>query len=525
MSLQQLLQGYAQDISAKEEHANGIADDIRDRKVQSADEQLQNHLDVLNSAATELGVASGAFHLGRKVYSRYKKGKEVYGKVEKLVNDIKAKANGAGKPTGEEGEGGSGEGAEPSRPLGSTDGDRDAPDGGSGAEGESRTATQDNGSGVDDSSRATDATTEESGGGSQPTNTEQGSADARPAQAPAEQGADSADAPRNVGAEQPPTRTTQQPDVSTEELQSNLDEAQSRFNSLSQQREGLRNTMDQAQETMDKYRNTPATERPLEFDQAQDTFNRTGQALDENDTALGQANADVSEARANLGRRQAQGALEEAQDLESQARQRLASVQATPGGQSTAPHSDPSGDAPARGQAPEAPEPTSQATGDLGRNITSEQDQFESGVRALSGRTAELESGAVRGGESALTQAGAVAQDTINGVRSGVGNIVENTANKALTAVKSTLPESIGDFLGSGAGEVLSAGLDALPVVGEVASVVTGLVSLFEGLDKKKEDAQAQAKAVTGNVSGVAQTAIDPTAITKAQPVMGATLV
>jgi len=110
MSLQQLLQGYAQDISAKEEHANGIADDIRDRKVQSADEQLQNHLDVLNSAATELGVASGAFHLGRKVYSRYKKGKEVYGKVEKLVNDIKAKANGAGKPTGEEGEGGSGEG-------------------------------------------------------------------------------------------------------------------------------------------------------------------------------------------------------------------------------------------------------------------------------------------------------------------------------------------------------------------------------------------------------------------------------
>ena len=67
MSLQQLLQGYAQDISAKEEHANGIADDIRDRKVQSADEQLQNHLDVLNSAATELGVASGAFHLGRKV--------------------------------------------------------------------------------------------------------------------------------------------------------------------------------------------------------------------------------------------------------------------------------------------------------------------------------------------------------------------------------------------------------------------------------------------------------------------------
>ena len=270
---------------------------------------------------------------------------------------------------------------------------------------------------------------------------------------------------------------------------------------------------------MDKYSETPASERPLEFEQAQDRMGQLQNAIGKNSEQLAQARTEAQDAQNLI--RQKTGSKCSTRRKWFRSKNKNSSpknskcARRNQGGQKTTESST----------GPEAPEPTSEATGDLGRNLTSEQDQFESGVKALSGRTAELESGAVRGGESALTQAGAVAQDTINGVRSGVGNIVENTANKALTAVKSTLPESIGDFLGTGAGEVLSAGLDAIPVVGEVASVVTGLVSLFEGLDKKKEDAQAQAKAVTGNISGQAQTAIDPTAITKAQPVMGATLV
>ena len=518
MSLQQLLQGYSQDISAKEEHSNAIADDNRDRKAQNADEILQNHLDVLNSAATELGVASGAFHLGRKVYSRYKKGKEVYGKVEKLVNDIKAKANGQGKPTGEEGEGGSGEGAEPSRPPGSE------------GTGSDRTATQDNGSGVDDSARAPEGTDAGSGGGEAPTNSELGSANPQPAKAPEEQGADSADAPRNVGNPEAGDSDVLQSykdspffsPKSDEELQADVSRTQSNVSGLENEREGLNQQASDTQDILDKYTGPGATEEPnLEFDLAKDRMGTIQNAIGKNQEQLAQARSEAQDAQNILGRRQAQNALQDASDLEARTRTAVQKIQSVPegGGQKTTESST-------GPEAPEAPEPTSQPAGDLGRNVqTAEQDQFESGVKALSGRTAELESGAVRGGESALTQAGAVAQDTINGVRSGVGNIVENTAGKALNAVKSTLPESIGDFLGTGAGEVLSAGLDAIPVVGEVASVVTGLVSLFEGLDKKKEDAEAQAKAVTGNISGQAQTAIDPTAITKAQPVMGATLV
>ena len=64
--------------------------------------------------------------------------------------------------------------------------------------------------------------------------------------------------------------------------------------------------------------------------------------------------------------------------------------------------------------------------------------------------------------------------------------------------------------------------LDAIPVVGEVASVIGGLVSLFEGLGHKTDpDAQDSTKAAMGT----AQTAIDPTAIVKGAKETTASLV
>ena len=106
----------------------------------------------------------------------------------------------------------------------------------------------------------------------------------------------------------------------------------------------------------------------------------------------------------------------------------------------------------------------------------------------------ELESGINEADRSvgALSRAGAAVSDTVNGIKTSVGNMADNVASKVGGAVKSVLPESLGDF---GTEAAISAGLDAIPVVGEVASVITGLVSLFEGLDhdsKPKEQAPVQ---------------------------------
>ena len=90
--------------------------------------------------------------------------------------------------------------------------------------------------------------------------------------------------------------------------------------------------------------------------------------------------------------------------------------------------------------------------------------------------------------------------------------MVKNVGAKVGGAVKSVLPESLGDI---GTEAAVSAGLDAIPVVGEVASVVMGLVSLFEGIhhdDAPKKPPAPQTTPVTVG-SG-----IDPTALTASAP-------
>ena len=67
MSLQQLLQGYSQDIAATTQHNSDVENEIRDRKASTLEEQFQNHLDHIQAGMQDLGTASGAWHLGRKV--------------------------------------------------------------------------------------------------------------------------------------------------------------------------------------------------------------------------------------------------------------------------------------------------------------------------------------------------------------------------------------------------------------------------------------------------------------------------
>ena len=88
--------------------------------------------------------------------------------------------------------------------------------------------------------------------------------------------------------------------------------------------------------------------------------------------------------------------------------------------------------------------------------------------------------------------------------------MADNVASKVGGAVKSVLPESMGDL---GTEAAISAGLDAIPVVGEVASVITGLVSLFEGLD---HDSKPKEQAPVSQPVQVA-TGLDTTALQKGQ--------
>ena len=124
----------------------------------------------------------------------------------------------------------------------------------------------------------------------------------------------------------------------------------------------------------------------------------------------------------------------------------------------------------------------------------------------------ELESGINEADKSvgALSRAGAAVSDTVNGIKTSVGNMADNVASKVGGAVKSVLPESMGDF---GTEAAISAGLDAIPVVGEVASVITGLVSLFEGLD---HDSKPKEQAPVSQPVQVA-TGLDTTALQKGQ--------
>ena len=60
MSLASLLQSYSEDISARENHNNELADSNASRKAQSNEDKFDSYLSSLNQGAVDLGSASSA---------------------------------------------------------------------------------------------------------------------------------------------------------------------------------------------------------------------------------------------------------------------------------------------------------------------------------------------------------------------------------------------------------------------------------------------------------------------------------
>lgn len=102
-----------------------------------------------------------------------------------------------------------------------------------------------------------------------------------------------------------------------------------------------------------------------------------------------------------------------------------------------------------------------------------------------------------------------IAQDTVNGVKSGVGNVVKNVANKVASGAEKILPES-GSFLEGAGGAAADLALDAIPIVGEISSIGLALYSLFTG-DSHKTNPDKEDN--TQSAIGTASTAIDPKAL------------
>ena len=93
MSLASILQGYSQDISSSTQHAADQGDEIANRKAVGTDEHLQHIIDTFNSSATELGTASMGVHLGRKIYTKYKTARNAAQKIRDAASNLSGKAN------------------------------------------------------------------------------------------------------------------------------------------------------------------------------------------------------------------------------------------------------------------------------------------------------------------------------------------------------------------------------------------------------------------------------------------------
>ncbi len=433
MSLAQLLQSYSQDISAREEHNNAIGERNSDAKASNMQEDFQHHLDALNAGAVDLGTASSAYHMGRKIYQKVKQGSKIQKQIEDLKETIKGKDK--DKPSGEEGR------------------------------------------------------TEESQAGQEPSDGNVGSERG---------GADTAnDIQPRAGAE---------PNAS--DLDERVDDVQGRFQALKQKVQAQRERLSAPQDE-----GTPSQ--------------RVRSAVRE-DTPSGDVTAPKPE--------DAQPATADAPQSQTVAN----NVQADPTPQAQGEPTTQTGGRTTLGTRDLGEQPTLQSTlqdssdpfsgprriggevnrntaGNTGEEVRAGPDTAPRGNLGGDGPSAvgtEIEGGIndADRGVGALSRAGAAVADTINGVKTSVGNMAKNVASKVGGAVKSVLPESMGDL---GTEAAVSLGLDAIPVVGEVASVITGLVSLFEGIhhDDAKPKPLPPQKTPVQVASG-----IDPTALTSSAP-------
>lgn len=71
MSLADILASHSRDISARIQHQNDADEAVAERKANTLEEHFQHAKDAIENAGTELAGAGTAWHLGRKIYTKY----------------------------------------------------------------------------------------------------------------------------------------------------------------------------------------------------------------------------------------------------------------------------------------------------------------------------------------------------------------------------------------------------------------------------------------------------------------------
>lgn len=453
MSLQQLLQGYSQEISANTEHQNEMMDNVRDRKANTLEEQFNHHLETISSAATELGTASGAFHLGRKIYKKYTANQAKRAKLQKAKDEANDNA-----------------GADDSGPSGS----QRPPEAPSGEEGSAPKAGAE--PAASEPKPPTRAAAQESeNGGADEGNS--GGGEAEGAAGEAEEGAQE-----------------------TGSLSQKISAAQQRFRNLKARVQGG---------------DAAVAEEPSGPGTSGGKFTRSA----------------VRDAQGRTGTNQGDVLTQEGPESAQAPAGEAAPAQPAAAPEPTAPEPtvrQPTqiGDAPAEVAEDARPGMNQPFSENTGRPVRSEftrnapEDSGESirppdaGPSGPSAGGTEA-SGAEIGGEGGEEGANFISRGAarVAGLGGDAANLLKSGAKKAAAKVG----ENLGiDGLSEGLETAGSFALDAIPVVGEIAGVVTGLVALFKGLDHKddpdKEDSLSNA------VAGPVAAGIDPTSLTKSAP-------
>ena len=87
MSLADILANHSRDISARIQHQNDADEAVAQRKATTLEEHFQNAKDAIENVGTELASAGTAFHMGRKIYTKYK------GRQARLANEKKTETS------------------------------------------------------------------------------------------------------------------------------------------------------------------------------------------------------------------------------------------------------------------------------------------------------------------------------------------------------------------------------------------------------------------------------------------------
>lgn len=438
-ALQQLMSGYSRDIQALSQHAADHDEEVADRKAGDLNEQFANYIDHIEAGAQDLGSAAAAWHLGRKIYTKYQERKAARAKP------------------GQSGE-------EDNR----SEAQKDAADDAAGGDaGDETTATA-------------------QGAASDPISTEDSFFPDRPTAAGEE---DPFDGPvsrsaKTAGEEQmgkAPEDPIESEGTFFPDQAAGAAAEDDPFGGPVAQRVAA--GKQSASTGADVDTQPQAAPQPVEEIQPQPTTTTTVQADPGSRTTQGEFGGQTADPEGEFADEPAGGA-QQGVSLKSQ---RIKTAQPAQGDQGS---------------------PGSQV------NRPTPGSEVDTGGAELGDES-----------ESLTSKLGTGIKNLVGGAKGAIGDAIEQTGNMAKQAatkvgstLKNLLPDSVGDALDTGL-ITTDAVLDGIPVVGEVASVITGLVALFEGIGNKPKTAEDEAAVATKQAPGTAVTAIDPSTLVKQQAV------